>query len=429
MHNIKVLSVNTSDTKGGAARAAYRIHQGVQTLEVNSRMFVKDKCQDDTFVISLDEYIPKNVVFKVFDWVCQKVKNKIQHFKWGKYPNRSKLYLSDTRGTNIFGSFNKLDYDVLHLHWINQRFIKLSDLAKVNRPIVWTLHDSWPFCGVCHYFFDCEKYKTGCKKCQYLNNRNIENDLSTQVWNEKLNAYKNLDLHIVTPSKWLGDCAKESALFSQFPVSVIPNCLDTNAFRLLEESEISPKWAKFSEKRLEKTFVLYGAVNAATDKIKGFANLLSALQILEKQGKANFELIVFGANESDLKIDVNIPIHYVVYVSDTNELVSLYNIASVMVVPSLTENLSCAIMESLSCETPVCAFSIGGNADMIDHKKNGYLAKKQDNEDLANGIIWCLENNKENELSKNARKKVLDNYTPEIVSKQYKELYESLLTK
>ena len=429
MHNIKVLSVNTSDTKGGAARAAYRIHQGVQTLEVNSRMFVKDKCQDDTFVISLDEYIPKNVVFKVFDWVCQKVKNKIQHFKWGKYPNRSKLYLSDTRGTNIFGSFNKLDYDVLHLHWINQRFIKLSDLAKVNRPIVWTLHDSWPFCGVCHYFFDCEKYKTGCKKCQYLNNRNIENDLSTQVWNEKLNAYKNLDLHIVTPSKWLGDCAKESALFSQFPVSVIPNCLDTNAFRLLEESEISPKWAKFSEKRLEKTFVLYGAVNAATDKIKGFANLLSALQILEKQGKANFELIVFGANESDLKIDVNIPIHYVGYVSDTNELVSLYNIASVMVVPSLTENLSCAIMESLSCETPVCAFSIGGNADMIDHKKNGYLAKKQDNEDLANGIIWCLENNKENELSKNARKKVLDNYTPEIVSKQYKELYESLLTK
>ena len=427
MPNIKVLSVNTSDTKGGAARAAYRIHQGVQSLGVDSRMFVKDKCQDDTSVISLDEFIPKNVVFKVFDWVCQKVKNKIQHFKWGKYPNRSKLYLSDTRGTKIFGALNKLDYDVLHLHWINQRFLKLSDLAKVDKPIVWTLHDSWPFCGVCHYFFDCEKYRTSCKQCQYLNNMKIENDLSTQVWNEKFNTYRNLNLHIVTPSKWLGDCAKESALFSQFPVSVIPNCLDTNAFRQLEENEISPRWAKFSEKRLEKTFVLYGAVNAATDKRKGFANLLSALQILENQGEANFELIVFGANESDLKIDVNIPIHYVGYVSDTNELVSLYNLASVMVVPSLTENLSCAIMESLSCETPVCAFNIGGNGDMIDHKTNGYLALEQDDEDLANGILWCLENNKDKALSKNARKKVLDNYTSEIVSKQYKELYESLI--
>ena len=429
MSNIKVLSVNTSDTKGGAARAAYRIHQGVKILGVDSRMFVKDKQQKDDSIISLDEFTPKNIFFKIFDLICQKVKNKIQHYKWGKYPNRSKLYLSDSRGTNTFKALEKLDYDVLHLHWINQRFIKLSDLTRVNKPIVWTLHDSWPFCGVCHYFFDCEKYKTGCKQCQYLNNKNIENDLSTHVWNDKFKAYKNLNLHIVTPSKWLGDCAKESALFSRFPVSVIPNCLDTDIFRPLEESEISPRWANFSDERFEKTFVLYGAVNAATDKIKGFEKLLSALQILEKQGRANFELIVFGASKAELKIDVNIPIHYVGFVSDTNELVSLYNLASVMVVPSLTENLSCAIMESLSCETPVCAFNIGGNGDMIDHKKNGYLAKEQDNEDLANGIIWCLENNKDRILSKNARDKVLNNYTPEIVSKQYKDLYESLLNK
>lgn len=429
MPNIKVLSVNTSNTNGGAARAAYRIHQGVKTLGVDSRMFVKDKQQKDDSIISLGEFTPKNLFFKIFDWVCQKVKNKIQHYKWDKYPNRSKLYLSDSRGTNTFKALEKLDYDVLHLHWINQRFIKLSDLSKVNKPIVWTLHDSWPFCGVCHYFFDCEKYKTGCKQCQYLNNMNIENDLSTQVWNEKFNSYKNLNLHIVTPSKWLGDCTKESALFSRFPISVIPNCLDTDIFRPLEENEISLRWAKFSEKSLEKTFVLYGAVNAATDQIKGFANLLSALQILEKQGKVNFELIVFGANESDLKIDVNIQIHYVGYVSDTNELVSLYNLASVMVVPSLTENLSCAIMESLSCETPVCAFNIGGNGDMIDHKQNGYLAKEQDNKDLANGIVWCLENNKNRTLSINARNKVLSNYTIDIVAKQYKDLYKSLVVR
>ncbi len=427
MPKIKVLSVNTSDTNGGAARAAYRIHQGVQTLGVDSKMFVKDKCQNDDSVISLNEFIPKNAVFKAFDWVCLKIKNKIQHYRWGRYPNRSKLYMSDTRGTNIHNAFRKIDYDVLHLHWINQRFLKLSDLAKVEKPIVWTLHDSWPFCGVCHYFFDCEKYKTRCKQCQYLNNKNIENDLSTQVWNEKFEVYEELNLHIVAPSKWLATCAKESFLFSEFPVTVIPNCLDTDVFRPLEENEISPRWAKFSEKRLDKTFVLYGAVNAATDKRKGFSNLLSALQILEKQGKTNFELIVFGADKSDLNIDVNIPIHYVGYVSDTNELVSLYNIASVMVVPSLTENLSCAIMESLSCETPVCAFNIGGNGDMIDHKENGYLAKEQDDTDLANGIVWCIENNTDRTLSTNARNKVLNNFTIDIVAKQYKDLYESLV--
>lgn len=429
MPNIKVLSVNTSDTNGGAARAAYRIHQGVKTLGVDSRMFVKDKQQKDDSIISLGEFTPKNLFFKIFDWVCLKVKNKIQHYKWDKYPNRSKLYLSDSRGTNTFKALEKLDYDVLHLHWINQRFIKLSDLAKVDKPIVWTLHDSWPFCGVCHYFFDCEKYQTKCTLCPYLNNPSLEKDLSTEVWDEKNNIYKNLKLHIVTPSKWLGDCAKKSTLFKKFPVSVIPNCLDTDVFRPLQENEFSPRWAKISENRLDKTFVLYGAVNAATDKIKGFSNLLSALQILERQGKADFELIVFGADKSDLNIDVNIPIHYVGYVSDTNELVTLYNLASLMVVPSLTENLSCAIMESLSCETPVCAFNIGGNGDMIDHKQNGYLAKEQDDADLANAIIWCLENNKDKTLSKNARQKVLDNYTIDIVAKQYKRLYESLVVR
>ena len=125
MHKaIKILSVNTSDTAGGAARAAYRIHQGVQTLGVYSKMFVKDKRQDDDTVISLKKFVPSNIFYKVFDWIALKMKNKIQHYKWGKYLNRSKLYMSDSRGTNINNALQKIDYDVLHLHWINQRFIK-----------------------------------------------------------------------------------------------------------------------------------------------------------------------------------------------------------------------------------------------------------------------------------------------------------------
>ena len=108
--NLKILSVNTSDTAGGAARAAYRIHQGVQTSGVDSKMFVKDKRQDDDTVICLKQFVPANVFYKVFDWVALKIKNKIQHYRWGKYPNRSKLYMSDSRGTNINHALQKIDY-------------------------------------------------------------------------------------------------------------------------------------------------------------------------------------------------------------------------------------------------------------------------------------------------------------------------------
>ena len=423
---LKVLSVCTSDAGGGAPRAAYRIHQGVRELGVDSRMFVKDKRNSDPTVVPLDEFIPKNPLYKAFDWTRNKAKNKLQHFRWNRYPNRENVFMSDMRSTDLHGALQKLDYDVLHLHWINQRFIPLEDLPK-DKPIVWTLHDSWPFCGICHYFFECEKYKSQCGCCTFLGSDD-ENDLSHKVWKKKAEIYKNLDIHIVSPSRWLADCAKQSSLLRGFPVTVIPNCLDVNTFRPLNEKEISPRWRNFQEKRFAKPFVLYGAMNAATDKRKGFANLLSALRFMGKQGRGNdFELIVFGAKESELSIDVNIPIHYVGYVSNTEELVSLYNLASVMVVPSLTENLSCAIMESLSCATPVVAFNIGGNGDMIEHKYNGYLAKEKDDADLAEGILWCLLNNSDNHLGMSGRKKVMNEYAFEVVCTKYKDLYEKVV--
>lgn len=423
---LKVLSICTSDSGGGAPRAAYRIHQGVRELGVDSRMFVKDKRTKDANVTALDEFVPHDAFYHAFDWTRNKVKNKIQHFSWNRYPNREDIFMSDMRGTDLHGALQKLNYDILHLHWINQRFIPLEDLPQ-GKPIVWTLHDSWPFCGICHYFFGCEEYKYHCGYCPFLHSDNAT-DLSHKVWRKKSEIYKNLDLHIVTPSRWLADCAKQSGLMGRFPVSVIPNCLDVEAFRPLDEKDISPRWRKLQEIGKTKSLLLFGAVNAATDKIKGFAYLLSALKRLEQQGCADdFELIVFGATESELSMDVKIPIHYVGYVSNTNDLVSLYNLASVMVVPSLTENLSYAIMESLSCATPVVAFNIGGNGDMIEHKVNGYLAKEKDDADLAEGILWCLENNEGNRLGKAGREKVVRNYTFDAVCRQYKALYESVL--
>lgn len=422
--SLKVLSVNISDAGGGASRAAYRIHHGVRELGIDSRMFVKNKYSKDANVVPLHEFVPCNLIYHAFDWTRVKVKNKIQHFYWNRYPQRDQVFLSDLRGTALNGALKKLDYDVMHLHWINQRFVSLVDLPK-DKPIVWTLHDSWPFCGICHYFFECEAYQMQCGCCQFLHSKKAD-DLSHKVWKQKSEVYNDLNLHIVSPSRWLADCAKRSGLFRKFPVEVIPNCLDAEAFCPLDEMEISPRWRNFQDKSTAKAYVLYGAMNAK-DKIKGYAHLLSAMKILEKNGYADeFELIVFGVTKSDLSMNLNIPVHFVGYVSNTKELASLYNLASVMVVPSLTENLSCTIMESLSCGTPVVAFNVGGNADMIEHKVNGYLAKEKDDADLAEGILWCLGNNADNSLGRAGREKVLRKYTFETVCRQYKELYENV---
>ena len=426
---ITVLSVCTSDSVGGAARAAYRIHQGVNNLGVNSSMLVKDKRSSDTSVHALDEFLPSGVLFHICDWFANKVKNKWQHFQWNHYPARERIFMSDMRSTRVFGAMNKLDYDVLHLHWINLRFFPLEELKRTGRPIIWTLHDSWPFCGICHYTFKCEGYMYQCGNCPQLHSANAT-DLSHKIWSRKKRIYRNLDLHIVTPSNWLAGCARNSSLLGKFPVTVIPNCIETDVFRPLSNGELSNRWDWLVSGKKDKRYILFGAVNATDDKIKGFSNLLSALNELSQKNIGNcVELVVFGADRPIDGMPGSIPTHYVGYIRDIDELVSLYNIADVVVVPSLTENLSCTIMESLSCGTPVAAFDIGGNGDMIDHMKNGYLAKELDDADLAEGIAWCLDNNEDESLSGCARKKVLDNYTPEIVCQQYKKLYYSLISR
>ena len=437
---MKVLFVNTNDISGGAARAAMRIMRGVQQSGVEAQMFVKDKYSQSSDVIPLSTYAPSsNWFLDVFKWVIQKFKNRYHMFKWHPYKRtKQNVFMSDLRHTDIHGALQKLDYDIVHLHWINNRFLDIRELSKIHKPIVWTLHDSWPFCGICHYFVDCKRYQSHCGACPMLGSKK-EQDLAYEVFEKKMEAYKDLDFHIVTPSHWLGDSAKKSALLGRFPVHVIPNCLDTDLFRLLSVEEIrviaeqqqnavvSRVLREATEKRIAKPLILFGAMNAANDRIKGFASLLSALQILDAQD-VKAHLVVFGANEQELPMKFqNIDVTFVGYIHDSSVLTALYNIADVMVVPSLTENLSNAIMESLSCGTPVVAFNIGGNSDMIDHQQNGYLANELDCEDMAKGIQWCIEHNTEGALSRNSLEKVMNNYTIDIVSKQYKQLYQSII--
>ena len=153
---MKILFVNTNDTSGGAARAAMRIMRGVQQSGVEAQMFVKFKNSQASDIVPLSRFVPTNLLYKVCDWVAAKVKNKWQHHKWRPYKKtKQKVYMSDMRHTDIHGALQKLDYDIVHLHWINNRFLDIRELSKIHKPIVWTLHDSWPFCGVCHYFIDC----------------------------------------------------------------------------------------------------------------------------------------------------------------------------------------------------------------------------------------------------------------------------------
>jgi glycosyltransferase involved in cell wall biosynthesis len=419
---IKVLSVNTSDRNGGAARAAYRIHCGVRSLDVDSRMFVKDKQSSDETVISLGEFEPHNLFNSIYKYIQNKLKNKIQHYRWGKYPHVEDVFLSDLRTVSLHGAFRKLDFDLLHLHWVNLRFLNICELKKINKPIVWTLHDSWAFTGICHYTYDCEHYLHECGNCPFLHSEN-QHDLSRQIWIRKKKVYRNLNLHIVTPSQWLADCVAKSSLLKGFPLTVIPNGLDTKIY--------SPGDKKYACEKLGLDFsrkiILFGAINPNEDKNKGFSKLLEAIESLENRGVEKVTLAVFGTDKP-IDLSINIPIHYLGFLNTDESIIDAYRAADVMVVPSLSEVFGQTASEAMACGTPVVAFNCTGIKEVVDHKITGYLAESYSSEDLANGIVWCLENNTGCKLSNCAREKVLETYASEIVSNGYANLYNSLIT-
>lgn len=439
VREIKVLSVSTDENVGGASIAAHRIHMAVNAINgrVTSTMFVKNRQTNDPSVRGVDEFVPNHVLYRICQWVKVKCINKYWHSLWRPYKDTNdKNFKSDLRGIGIGDAFRKIDYDVLHMHWINNRFLRLEDVPS-NKPIIWTLHDSWQFCGECHYFLDCENYKQECGCCPQLGSNNPK-DLSHFIWKAKQKCYKNKQITIVCPTKWLADCAAVSGLFRGRDIYVIPNCLDTDVFRPLSKTEIvkiaeQQQNAVISrvlreatqEKGLAKPLILYGAVNAATDRIKGFASLLSALQILDKQG-FEADLLVFGASETDLPLSFeHISVDFVGYVRDVDVLVALYNVAKVMVVPSYTEVFGQTASEAMSCGTPVVAFRCTGIQDVVG-TYGGYLAEPYSASDLARGIEWVLEHNRHDEMSDQVRKSAVERFSIPLVAKQYVELYKEV---
>ncbi|WP_373535201.1 glycosyltransferase family 4 protein [Microcoleus sp.] len=413
---MKVLLLNTSDTEGGAARAAYRLHQGLQGIGVSSQMLVKNKNSGEPNVIS-----SQNGITNKFDKIISTVSNLPLRL----YPEKDPVIFStEWLPDSLPGQVAKIQPDIINLHWVCGGYLQVESIPKFKKPIVWTLHDMWPFTGGCHYSEDCDRYTQSCGSCPQLHSVKA-GDMSRWVWQRKAKAWKDFELTLVTPSKWLAKCVEASSLFRDRQVVVIPNGLDTQKFKPINR--------QFAREILnlpqDKQLLLFGAMQGTGDRWKGFSLLQAAMQELTKSGlRDEIELVVFGPSASSQQSDLGFKIHYLGRLNDDITLAMVYSAVDVMVVPSLYESFGQTASESLACGTPVVAFNATGLKDIVDHMENGYLAKPYETEDLARGIAWVLENpERHQKLCRNAREKVEAKFTLEVQAREYQKLYEEVL--
>ncbi|MDD2541684.1 MAG: glycosyltransferase family 4 protein [Desulfuromonadaceae bacterium] len=410
---MKPLIVSTFDTQGGAARAAYRLHHGLRKCDVDSRMLVQEKTADDYTVRSLET---KGA------YLLARIRANFDIVPLCLYPKRCKTFFSSAiLPDSLKDEIYILNPDVVHLHWVSYGFMRVETLAAIRRPIVWTLHDMWPFTGGCHYSEGCDHYLTGCGCCPLLASTK-HNDLSRWNWNRKSNKWLSLPMTIVSPSRWLADCARKSPLFKNSNIVVIPNGIDIKRF--------SPRNKRLCRDILSlpqnKKIILCGGINCRSDRRKGFDLLLSALLQL-KATVSDVELVIIGESQPDTVPEVGFPINYLGMLNDEISLALAYCCADVFVAPSREENLSNMVMESIACGLPCVAFDIGGMPDMIEPGFNGFLASPFDPADLAAGMARILtDNSLQSEMSHRSRKKSEREFAIELVARRYSQLYQEV---
>lgn len=420
---IRVLHLSTFHLSGGAGLAASRLNRALNKHGAVSHLLAGRGSGREEAVASLDDSVSGKGAF------------------WGRFIVERLFFLPFERSKEVRYAFSPAatgfdladhplvrQADVLHLHWINFGFLSVRGIERLlalGKPVVWTLHDMWAFTGGCHYSGECRRYQSGCGNCSFLKNPG-EADLSFRRLQLKQRLWPaESNLTAVACSDWLAKQARASSLFAPFRVTNIPNPIDVAVFKPTGRAEARARLGLAPDKK----YILFASAKIAS-KLKGFDYLKIALDRLvsqEPELAQHLALLVIGGGDTEQLQGLPLPVHALGYVRGDDELVKVYNAASVYVTPSVEDNLPNTVMEALACGTPAVGFRTGGIPEMIGHDVNGYLAEYRSPESLATGIVAVLRGDSDGRLSSGARETVLREFDEKVVAARYLALYQNVL--
>lgn len=314
--------------------------------------------------------------------------------------------------------------DIVHLHWVNNGFVSNATIGRLRKPVVWTLHDMWPFTGGCHVSSGCQRYRERCGRCPIFGGRR-DRDRTRRIFDQKSRLWRKVSqLLPVGVSPWIADAATRSPIFHDREVRWIWNGIDLNRFPLVDQDEAR------SELGLEPG-LRYFAVGAwdLDAPHKGTAILESALEKLKEGPDQDLlRLLLFGRGGEALVRKFPGSKHFGV-VRDEALLNRIYGAADLYATGSLQESFGQTIAESLASGTPVVCFDNSGPRHIVAHQETGYLAKAHSVDDLTTGIQWTLDATRAKERRRAIRKachQSAKRFCHLHAAREYLELYRSM---
>jgi glycosyltransferase involved in cell wall biosynthesis len=423
---MQITFLNTYDKIGGAAIACRRLWQALKAENVNVHFLAQQG--NPKHPLAGVDYLAEGA------WGYKQAQFRL-------FLNKAHLYFYDKKkgfnfafdpgfwGANLTKHPLILQSDILHLHWINHGFISLATLkalGKLKKKIIWTLHDMWPFTGGCFYSERCDYYKQTCGNCFFMQNPGPR-DFSHTIWKKKQEAYAQLDLTIVTCSRWLAECASQSSLFQGRKILTIPSPLDLSIFYPRPRNKVRDKLGLPQEKRL-----LLFASAKLDDPRKGFIYLqqtLARMRSFAPKGVETMGLALLGKKSGKIPESIEgFPVYYLGVLDSETAMAEAYSACDIFINPSLADNLPNTIVEAMACGVPVVAFASGGIPEMMIHQESGYLAPPTSVEGLAAGIQFILSSpERYQKIQQAAVEFIRKNYNYSTVAKRYLSVYQEIM--
>ena len=399
---MNVLLISTSERSGGGAIAARRLMDALNKNGVKAKLMVRDKQTDAVTVCKVGNKLPKLLERLAILPRCGFPNVQLSTFNF-QLPHLWQADIANT-GIDITRTREFQEADVIHLHWVNQGMLSLDGIARImksGKRVIWTLHDEWPYLGVCHYRGECKE--TECRHCPILCG-----SLPYSLCERKRALYRRWHPTFVGCSQWITNQAQQ--LLPSENVVHINNCIPADLFHPTDMQQARQTLSLPQNKRL-----LLFCSQKVTDGRKGIAYLTEALQQLSAD---NLHLVIVGKNAEQIPLPDNLGVTRIGTVSE-KQMPLLYNAVDTFLTPSLQDNLPNTIAEAMSCGTPCIGFDVGGIPEMIDHLKNGYVARYCDASDLAEGIRFVLSH----DLRAVAHSKAAATYSETHVAQEYIKLF------
>ena len=369
---MRVLIISGEDLAGGGHRAAFRLHQALRGIGVESFMAVRRKDSTDPHVHKMTPLelgwppVGRGYLDMLPSIVCRRKDEPIS---------------LGLQSANIGALVNRFKPDIINLHWINGGIASIRAVGRLPVPVVWTLHDMWPFTGGCHYSGDCVKYRDACQRCPKVKDLLGMPAITKWVHRRKRKHWGTKTLHAITPSAWMRQLALTSSLFATANIAHVRNCVDPKVFNGGNRGEMRAKLGLLPGTKA----VLFSAANQPR---KGGFIIPEVITLLRNtHSRSEWRFLFMGGVPP--RLEPSIDIITLPWTTDEARVAGYYAASDLYALPSLEDNLPNTVSESLSCGTPVVAFPVGGVVEMITSGYSGYLSADCSADSLVAAVLKC----------------------------------------